>query len=139
MPELFQLFLFFHIVTAIVAFGPTFAFPIIARQAAGGPAAGLFALKVTEAIESKLVLPAALTMPVTGLGIVWAAQIDLLAAHWLLLAISVYVVAIAYSVGVQAPTVARMIKLVEGAAPTGALLAAGPGALWPVRRPRWRP
>jgi hypothetical protein len=39
-----------HILTAIVAFGPNFAMPIIARMAAQEPQHGLFALRLTDRI-----------------------------------------------------------------------------------------
>ena len=55
-----------HVITAIVAFGPNFAMPIIARMAAQEPQHGLFALRLTDRIERRLVLPLALTMPISG-------------------------------------------------------------------------
>jgi uncharacterized membrane protein len=83
-----------HILTAIVAFGPNFAMPIIARMAAQEPQHGLFALRLTDRIERRLVLPLALTMPISGGLLVLGEGIDLPATHWLLTAIFLYVITI---------------------------------------------
>jgi hypothetical protein len=122
------LFLTIHILTAIVAFGPTFIFAIIARMAAQEPQHGLFALRLTDRIERMVVIPAALTMPVSGLLLVWSEGIDLTATHWLVLAIGLYIVAIAFAILIQLRTIDRMIELATGMAAAGPVLAAGPGA-----------
>ena len=128
MEQLPPLFLTIHILTAIVAFGPTFAFPLIARMAADEPRSGLFALRVMARIQKVVVIPGALTMPISGLLLVWSEGIDLAGTHWLLLAIGLYVVAIAYSIGVQLRTLGRMIVGAQTMAAGRAVLAAGPGA-----------
>jgi hypothetical protein len=128
MPELVPLFLTIHVLTAIVAFGPTFIFSIIARMAGQEPQHGLFALRLTDRIERMVVIPAALTMPVSGLLLVWSEGIDLAATHWLVLAIGLYIVAIAFAVLIQLRTIDRMIELATGMAAAGPALAAGPGA-----------
>ena len=128
MPELVPLFLTIHILTAIVAFGPTFIFAIIARMAAREPQHGLFALRLTDRIERTVVIPAALLMPVSGALLVWSERIDLAATHWLVLAIGLYIVAIAFAVLIQLRTIDRMIELATEMAAAGPVLAAGPGA-----------
>ena len=139
MADLVPLFLTIHILTAIGAFGPTFAFPLIARMAAGEPQHGLFALHLTEKIETRMTIPLALTMPISGGLLVWAESIDLASAQWLIAAIVLYVVAIAYAILFQMRALNRMIELATGmvagmAAPaaatpaTGPVLAEGPGA-----------
>jgi uncharacterized membrane protein len=131
MSEFAPLFLTIHILTAIVAFGPSFAFPLIARMAAQEPMHGPFAVKLTDVIEKRIVIPLALTMPISGGLLVWSEGIDLLATNWLLLAITLYVIAIVFAVGVQLRTVERMVEvagqLARAAAPASAM-AAGPGA-----------
>jgi hypothetical protein len=101
------------------------------------PQSGLFALRLTDRIERRLVIPAALTMPVSGGLLVWSEEINLADAHWLVLAIGLYVVAIAFAIGIQMRTVDRMIELATGmvaagagtrtAVVAGAEMAAGPG------------
>ena len=127
MSDLVPILLPIHVLTAIVAFGPNFAMPIIARMAAQEPQHGLFALRLTERIERRLVLPLAMTMAISGGLLAWAEGINPLQSHWLLAAIALYVVAIAYALAVQLSTVARMIEI-AGHMAAGGVLAAGPGA-----------
>ncbi len=51
------LFLYLHIAGAIVAFGPTIAFPILASRAAKDPMHGNFVLRASESITEKVVEP----------------------------------------------------------------------------------
>jgi uncharacterized membrane protein len=122
MSQLAPLFLTIHILTAIAAFGPSFAFPLIARMAAREPMHGSFAVRLTDVIEKRMVLPLALTMPISGGLLVWSEGINLLATHWLLLAITLYVIAIVFAVGVQLRTVERMVD-VAGLLSAGATAA----------------
>jgi hypothetical protein len=128
MHQLVPLFLTIHILTAIVAFGPTFVFGVIAAMAAQEPQHGLFALRLTERIERRVVIPAALTMPISGGLLVWSEELNLASSHWLLVAIGLYVVAIAFAVGIQLRTIERMIEVAGRMAGAGPVLAAGPGA-----------
>jgi hypothetical protein len=122
------LFLTIHILTAIVAFGPTFVLGVIAAMAAQEPQHGLFALRLTGRIERRVVIPAALTMPISGGLLVWSEKLNLASSHWLLLAIGLYVVAIAFAVGIQLRTVERMIEVAGRLVDQRPALAAGPGA-----------
>jgi hypothetical protein len=128
MSQLTPVFLTIHILTAIVAFGPSFAFPLISRMAAQQPQHGLFAVQLTHLIERRIILPAAITMPISGLLLVWSEGINLLATHWLLLAIALFIVAIGFSVLIQLPTIERMIEVLGAMTSGGAAFAAGPGA-----------
>jgi uncharacterized membrane protein len=121
-------FLTIHILTAIVAFGPSFAFPLISGLAAKEPQHGLFAVRLIDLMERRLVLPAALTMPVSGALLVWSERLDLLATHWLLAAISLYVVAIVFAFAVQLQTIDRMLEVATGMAARPLLAAAAAGA-----------
>ena len=123
-------FLTIHVLTAIVAFGPTFAFPLMARMAAREPQHGLFVLRLTERIEKSITIPLAFTMPISGGLLVWAEGIQLADAHWLVLAIGLYVAAMTYSLLVQVRTLDRMIAIAEGmAAGLGASPATSAGPL----------
>ncbi len=128
MSQLVPVFLTIHILTAIFAFGPTLVFPLIARMSALEPQHGLFALRLTDKIERKIVIPAAATMPVSGGLLVWAENIDLASAHWLVLAIGLYLAAMAYALAVQLRTIDRMIEIAGQLASGGPMLATGPGA-----------
>jgi uncharacterized membrane protein len=122
------LFLTVHILTAIVAFGPNFAMPFIALMAAEEPQHGLFALRLSERIGRRLVLPLALTMPISGSLLALGEGINPLVSHWLLGGIVLYVVTVGYAVTVQRRTVSRMIEIASHMSAGGPALAAGPGA-----------
>ena len=108
-----QLFLFLHVGAAIIAFGPTFALPIIGGMGGKEPMFANFATRVSEAIEKKLVLPVALTMPVSGIGLIWFADVDLLSTRsaWLIVGIVLYTAAILFVIRVQNPAVEKVVEL----------------------------
>ena len=95
---------------------------------------GNFATRVGLAISTKRVVPVALTMPVTGIGLIWSAGIDpfIRETRWLLLGILIYVVLFTYSVAVQIPTTRRIIEMTSGPppeAPPGSAPSGPPPAL----------
>jgi hypothetical protein len=116
---LLSLFLFLHVGAAIIAFGPTFVFPLIGRFAGKEPMHGNFAARVNEAIEDKVVLPFAFTMPISGVFLIYFAHFNLLerSAWWLDLAILAYIAAIGISVFVQRPLVQKVVHLTTRPAP----------------------
>lgn len=128
MSQFVPLFLTIHILTAIAAFGPSFVFPLIAAMAAQEPQHGLFALRLTDRIEKRLVIPLALTMPISGGLLVLGEGINLPQAHWLLAAIVLYATAISFAIAIQMRTVDRMIEVASRMTAGGPVLAAGPGA-----------
>ena len=114
--------LFLHIFAAIIAFGPTFVFPLIGPMVAKEPMHGNFWLRVVEVIERRLVIPFAVTLPFSGIGLIVTRHIDVLKTQWLLTAIGFYVVALGLATGHQLPATVRLIRITEG------MRAAGPGA-----------
>ena len=124
MPALVPWLIFIHVLSAIVAFGPTFAFGIYGAQAAKEPQHANFMARASHHVSDRLVLPVVLSMPISGFLIVWAAGINLLGTRWLLVALALYVVALAYSILVQRPTVMRLVELTAAPPPAGA--APGP-------------
>ena len=85
--------------------------------------------RASHHVADRLVLPVALSMPVSGLLVIWAEGIDLLGTHWLLLAIAVYVVLILYVILVQRPATIRLIELSSTPPPAGAAPAGPPPAV----------
>lgn len=118
MRELVPLFLFLHVLGAIVAFGPTFAFPVIGALAAKEPQHRPFVIRMNLRIATVLVIPFALSMAVTGALLIWAAGWSLGEARWLEIAIAVYVVSVLVSLFVALPNSRRIAELV-GAMPSG--------------------
>jgi hypothetical protein len=127
---MFQLFLLLHVLGAIVVFGPTFVFPIIASQVQKAPQHGHFGAVLGEFIEMRLVLPGAVVQGITGVGLILTSGRDLTqpANRWLLGAIVLYLIAIGFASTVQARNAKRMVELTAhmppGPPPAGA--PAGP-------------
>lgn len=119
MPEVFPWLLFLHVMAAIVAFGPTFAFSIIGAMGGAEPQHANFATRASHRIGDILVEPFAISMAVTGALMMWAAEIPLLdrSTRWLLLGIVLYLVALGLSLFVSRPNVKRIIALSSGDAP----------------------
>ena len=134
MAQWVPVFLFLHIGAAIIGFGPTFAFPVIGGMGGKEPMFANFATRLSLRIEKRLVLPFVMSMPLSGIGLIWTAEVDILApaSRWLLIGIAVYVFALSYSLFVQEPAVEKVIALTtrppEGAGgpPPGGPPAGGP-------------
>lgn len=119
MPELIPWFLFLHVLGAVIAFGPAFSFSIIGAMGAADQTHASFATRVSHAISTKRVLPFALSMPVTGIGLIWAAGIDVFSrdSRWLALGIVLYIVLLTFALTVQIPTTQRIIDMTSGPPP----------------------
>jgi len=125
---LFLVLLFLHIGGAIVAFGPTFAFPLIGAAGAREPQHAGFAVRITASISKGLVLPVALWVGATGVLLIVVSGRSV-GELWLGLAIALYVLAVGFSLFVAAPNTARLVEAVSAAPPTpapGAAVPAGP-------------
>lgn len=107
------LFLFLHVGGAIIAFGPTFALPLVGAMSRSEPAHANFAARAAGLIAQRRIIPFALSMAVTGAVLIWSTGRDLTAPanYWLDLAILVYVFAIGYSLMVQVPAGRRIVEL----------------------------
>lgn len=123
-------FLFLHVMGAIVVFGPTFVFPIIASQASKSPQNGPFAAVLSEYIERRIVLPGAVVQGLTGIGLILILGADLTSSayRWLVGGIILYLIAIGFAAFVQARNAEHMVELTRnmppGPPPAGA--PAGP-------------
>lgn len=129
MSPLAELFLFAHVLGAIAVFGPTFIFPMIASAARRAPQHGHFAAELADRIETKVVIPGAIVQGLTGLGLIATLSLDITSAQWryLIPAIVLYLIAIAFAIFVQAPAAARMVALTGAmAGPPPADAPAGP-------------
>jgi len=123
------LLLFLHIGGAILAFGPTFVFPILGPMAGREPQHANFALRFQKKVATKLIIPLALFQGVTGLLLVWKFGINLFATYWLLVSIALYLVALGISIGIGLPTVNKLIEATSKPPPApepGAAPPSGP-------------
>jgi uncharacterized membrane protein len=117
---MFQLFLFLHVMGAIIAFGPTFSFPIIGAMGGKEPQHANFATRVTETIAQQRVVPLAILQGITGVALILVTGINLLATRWLLLGIVLYLIVLGYNIFIGTPTVKKVIEMTSTPPPPGA-------------------
>jgi hypothetical protein len=116
--------LFLHVLAAIVAIGPNFAFSTIRALGRGEPQHANFGTRASHAISMRLVYPIGLVIPATGISMILILGFDLTARAfwWLDAAIVIYSGVYLYSFFVQRRTIERIIEMTS-APPPG---AAGP-------------
>ena len=107
---MFQLFLFLHVLGAIIAFGFGFTAPVFGKMAAAEPQHGPFFIRSAKRVSDTILIPAALSMAVTGVLLI-ATGVHGPRELWLGVAIAIYIVAILVVLFVQRPTFVRLITL----------------------------
>jgi len=123
----FTFWLLLHILIAVAAFGPVFAFPFISRFAEKDPKNALVVSEILHGIESRITIPAAVVMPFTGLALIFSAHIDLWKSEWLIIAIVLYTFTFFFAALVQTRNAKRMVDLLKGMPPGGPPPGAPPG------------
>jgi uncharacterized membrane protein len=103
--------LFLHVMGAILAFGPTFAYSIMGAMAGREPQHANFSARQVAAIGNKLVYPLAILQGVTGVLLILATGRDLSTELWLSLAILLYAFNLTYALTVQRNALHRLIEL----------------------------
>ena len=116
----FAIFLFLHVMGAIVAFGPVFSFPIIGAMGGKEPQHANFATRVTKAIAEQRVTPLAIFQGITGVALILVTGINLLATRWLLVGIVLYLIVLGYNIFIGTPTVKKVIEMTSTPPPPGA-------------------
>jgi uncharacterized membrane protein len=118
------IFLFLHVMGAIIAFGPAFsAFPVIGQMAGQEPQHANFAARLNERISKTRVIPLAIFQGITGLVLIYLTGVNPFDQLWLGLGIVLYVIALTYALVVQGPAARRVVELTSSPPPPG---AAGP-------------
>jgi len=114
--------LLLHILGAIVAFGPIYAFPLIAGMGAKEPMHAPFATRVSAAISDRVTIPLAVVQLITGLLLVLAAKWDLTApsGRWIIGALILYVITFGYATTIQRRNVHTVIELMAQPRPADA-------------------
>jgi uncharacterized membrane protein len=102
--------LFLHVLGAIAAFGPTFAYSIMGAMAGREPQHANFSARQTAAIGNKLVYPLAIFQGITGVLLIISAQISV-QQLWLGLGIVLYAIALTYSLTIQRNALHHLIEL----------------------------
>jgi hypothetical protein len=127
----FPYLLFLHMMGAILAFGPTFAYSIMAAMASREPQYANFSARQIAAISNGLVYPLAVIQGVTGVLVFIAAPSnEFKTGLWLTLAIVLYAVALTFALTVQRNALHRFIELTAtpptpGQPPSAEIPAAG--------------
>ena len=119
MTQLVPYLLFLHVLGAMIAFGPTFAYSIMGAMAGREPQHANFSARQTAAIGNRLVYPLAIFQGITGILLIISAQINLQAAPWLALGIVLYVIALVYALTVQRNALHHLIELTSTPPPPG--------------------
>jgi uncharacterized membrane protein len=128
--------LLLHVLGAIIAFGPGFTFALIGSMGGKEPMHANFATRVSMTISERIVVPLALLQGITGLGLilVLGANLTSSAFYWLDLGIVLYLIALGYSLGVQLPTVRRVVAMTSSPPPAGSPPGPPPGVPPLVKR-----
>ena len=113
--------LLLHILAAIVAIGPNFAYSTIRALGREQPAHANFGTRVSHAISARLVYPIGLVIPATGIAMILILGIDLTdrTSWWLDAAIVIYAGVYLYSFFVQRRIVEQIIELTASPPPPG--------------------
>ena len=106
-------FFFLHILGAVAAFGPGFAFPFIGAIGSKTPGSFPLIAKLGEALGKKLIIPMAVLVLISGLGMVYTREINLIRSPWLLAALLIFLGALTISLGVQLPTATKLARIAE--------------------------
>ena len=111
--DLLPWLLLLHVLAAIVAIGPNFAYSTIRGMGRREPQFANFATRVSHSISDRLVYPVGLVIPATGAAMILVIGIDLTsrAYWWLDVAIVIYTGVYLYSFFVQRSIVGRIIEL----------------------------
>jgi uncharacterized membrane protein len=126
--------LFLHVMGAIVAFGPTYAFSIMGRMAGREPQHGNFSTRQVKAISRAQVYPLAIIQGVTGVLLIIAAGIKPEKQPWLVAGIILYLITLTYALTIQRNAVGRLVSLTSRA-PGGGPSAPGAPADGPAAGP----
>jgi hypothetical protein len=116
----FLFWLLLHIAAAIIAFGPTFVFPLIGSLLEKNPQNAHFAVELMHMMETRLIVPVALTMLVSGTGLIISANVNVLATTYLWVAILLYLAALAIAFLNQLPTTSKLLVATAAGPPPGA-------------------
>ncbi|MBI4261083.1 MAG: DUF2269 family protein, partial [Actinobacteria bacterium] len=99
---------------AIVAFGPSFVYGLIAAMGRKQPMHGAFAVEVIHTIERRVATPLSVLVPLLGAALIFTGDHDLWASEWLIVSIGLYMAAFFFAIFWMTPRVTRMSGLLHG-------------------------
>ncbi|MDQ6771552.1 MAG: DUF2269 domain-containing protein [Candidatus Dormibacteraeota bacterium] len=112
MHTLFFIFLALHLLGVVLAYGTTLLVPFLAPAGAAPNAAdtGGAVARWARLLFARFSLPAAVSMPVTGAGMVIVAGINPATHFWLWFSIVLYLASLVYLVIRHRPRIARLVR-----------------------------
>jgi hypothetical protein len=113
----FQLWLILHIIAVIIAFGPTFAFGMIATLGQRDPAHGGFAAEVIDTIERRMTIPIAVVVPLLGTALIFTGHFDLWKSEWLWISTVLFTIAFFFALLVQNRNSATLVRILKSMPP----------------------
>ena len=119
-PQLVPYIVFLHVLGAIIAFGPTFAYSIMGSMAAKEPQHANFSSRQVDMIGKRLVYPLGIFQGITGVLIILGAGYDVMSRAWLAVAIVLYLFTITYALTIQRNALHHLIELTSAPPPPGA-------------------
>ena len=124
-----------HVLGAIVAFGPIFAYPLIGGMGTKEPMHANFGTRASAAISYRITIPLAIVQFVTGVLLIATAGWNLTEprGRWLIAAIILYVITIGFATAIQRKKVQRIIALTSKPRPADAPPGPPPGAAELIR------
>lgn len=123
------LVIFLHVMGAIIAFGPPFAFILLGPMSGREPQHANFAVRFQHLVSRRLILPLVIFQGITGLLIVFMANINLFGTLWLVVSIVLYLIALANAFAVILPTATKLVEATSAPPPApepGATGRSGP-------------
>jgi uncharacterized membrane protein len=112
-----DVFLFLHVLGAILAVGPTMTYAMWATLGEkAGPVQRAFAIKGINWVDSHLATPAFMAQAVTGIALILLLEISFLHTAWLLVGVALYVVVMVIAVAVLVPVEKRHMDVAERSA-----------------------
>ena len=99
--EWYRIFLFVHILSAIVGLGPTFVYGSIVGMGRNEEPHARFATGVVHRLAMRMAIPLSAMIFLTGLGMIWALDRNPFQTTWLLVAMGLFIFGFTYSATVQ--------------------------------------
>ena len=111
---MFKVFLYIHILSAVVAFGPSFSIPIMAAWIQkNDPSANPYLIRMANVLGTRQSAPATILLLLSGIGLILVGKVPL-GQLWLAVSIGLYLIAFLVGILVQRPASIRMIRLMRG-------------------------
>lgn len=117
--QLFPYILFLHVLGAVIAFGPTFAYSIMGGLAGREPQHANFSARQVAAIGRGIVYPLAIIQGITGVLLIVSGKLDVMSRAWLGISIVLYLILVTYGLTIQRSALHHLIEMTSTPPPPG--------------------